>query len=96
MSPRKNLMGEPSPAFACAIRLGGWSGRSGAIGLLGMLIGMPAHAYLGPGAGLGMIGSLIAIVFVLLVIVLGLVIYPIRRLRRRKSKTVDPESRVDD
>lgn len=50
----------------------------------------PALAYLGPGAGLGMIGSLIAIVVVGLVIVLGLVVYPIRMLRKRKS-----QARVD-
>ncbi|MGH8222800.1 MAG: hypothetical protein ACREQZ_07485 [Woeseiaceae bacterium] len=44
-----------------------------------------AAAYLGPGAGLGMIGSLIAILFVALVIVLGLVIYPIKLLRRKRQ-----------
>ncbi len=43
-----------------------------------------AAAYLGPGAGLGMIGSLIAILFVGLVIVLGLVIYPIKLLRKKR------------
>lgn len=43
-----------------------------------------AFAYLGPGAGLGMIGSLIAIAVVVLVVVLGLVVYPIRMIRKRK------------
>lgn len=47
----------------------------------------PALAYLGPGAGLGMIGSLIAIVVVGLVIVLGLVVYPIRMMRKRKAES---------
>ncbi len=46
-----------------------------------------AHAYLGPGAGLGMMGSLIALVIAILVIVLGLVIYPIRCLLKRRSKS---------
>ena len=44
----------------------------------------PAVAYLGPGAGLGMIGSLIAIAVVAIVVVLGLVIYPIRLLRKKR------------
>lgn len=43
-----------------------------------------AFAYLGPGAGLGMIGSLIAVILVILVVILGLVIYPIRMHRKRK------------
>lgn len=46
-----------------------------------------AFAYLGPGAGLGMIGSLIAIVVVVLVVVLGLVVYPLRMLRKRRLHT---------
>lgn len=52
----------------------------------------PALAYLGPGAGLGMIGSLIAIVVVGLVIVLGLVVYPLRMMRKRKSQAHGGES----
>lgn len=54
------------------------------IGLSGLILGEPAAAYLGPGAGLGMIGSLIAIVVVGLIMVLGLVIYPIKLLRKRR------------
>ena len=44
-------------------------------------------AYLGPGAGLGMIGSLIAVIVVVLVSVVGLVIYPLRILRKRRTRT---------
>lgn len=51
-----------------------------------VLLPASAFAYLGPGAGLGMIGSLIAIVAVSLIIVLGLVIYPIRLLRKRRMQ----------
>lgn len=46
-----------------------------------------AWAYLGPGAGLGMIGSLIGVAVVVLVSVLGLVIYPLRMLRKRRTRT---------
>ena len=52
--------------------------------LLFLFIGNPAHAYLGPGAGLGMIGSLIALVIVVLVILFGLILYPIRRFIKRR------------
>ena len=48
------------------------------------------YAYIGPGAGLGMIGSLIAIIVAVVIIFLGLIIYPIRRLRgffKHKSRS---------
>jgi hypothetical protein len=45
-----------------------------------------ALAYLGPGAGLGMIGSLIGVAVVVLVSVLGLIIYPLRMLRKRRER----------
>lgn len=45
-----------------------------------------ALAYLGPGAGLGAMGSIIAIVVAILVIVMGVIIYPIRKYLSRKSK----------
>lgn len=62
------------------------------LGSLLLLAPASAFAYLGPGAGLGMIGSLIAIVVVVLVIVLGLVVYPIRKLRQRRMQAakLDP------
>lgn len=41
-----------------------------------------AFAYLGPGAGLGMVGSLIAVILVVCIMILGLLLYPIRRLVR--------------
>ena len=46
-----------------------------------------AQAYLGPGAGLGMIGSLIAVIVAVVIIILGLLIYPIRLLLKRKSSS---------
>ena len=65
-------------------------------GFITTLASFPASAYIGPGAGLGMVGSLIAIVVVVLVIVLGLVIYPIRMMRKKRraaaAKSAEPES----
>lgn len=68
------------------------------LGLSVLFLSNPAVAYLGPGAGLGMIGSLIAIIVVALVVVLGLVIYPVRILRKRKmqARSGNVESIIED
>ena len=60
--------------------------------LLFVLFCSPAHAspvlgYIGPGAGLGMLGSLFAVLFVLALALLGPILYPIRLFlswRRRR------------
>lgn len=44
-----------------------------------------AHAYVGPGAGLTAIGTLVALVLALLLAVVGFVWYPIKRLRQRRK-----------
>lgn len=44
-------------------------------------------AYIGPGPGLGMIGSLLAVLAVVVIGLLGLVLYPLRLFRQwRRSK----------
>jgi hypothetical protein len=48
-----------------------------------------ALPYVGPGAGLGMIASLVAVVLAVLATIVGLVIWPIRRLMRRKKAGAD-------
>ena len=46
-----------------------------------------ALAYIGPGAGLGAIGILIAIIVAVILLIVGFVWYPVKRLMRaRKSK----------
>jgi hypothetical protein len=53
-----------------------------------------AAAYVGPGAGLGMTSSLIAVVGVVFVAILGLLILPFRVLmKRRKAKVSGPQER---
>jgi len=57
--------------------------------------GLPAlaHAYVGPGAGLSAIGSTIALIFGLLVAILGFIWYPLKRLLRgRQGATLDESS----
>ena len=43
--------------------------------------------YVGPGAGLGMLGSLIAVVFALLLALAGLVVLPVRMILKRLRAT---------
>ena len=46
-----------------------------------------AMAYIGPGAGLGAIGILIAIIVAVILLIAGFVWYPVKRfMRARKSK----------
>ena len=73
--------------FGCLAELGLCRTACGkaAIAILGLCASLPAYAYLGPGAGLGMMGSLIAVIVVLFVVVFGLVLYPIRMLRKRRA-----------
>jgi hypothetical protein len=62
--------------------------------LLSFLVGAlltagPAAAYMGPGAGLGMLGSVVAVIGAVLIAVLGIVILPVRMIlkKRRKAAT---------
>jgi len=58
--------------------------RSVALTLIFLLSASPAQAYMGPGAGLAFIGSLIALIAALGVGVLGLIWYPVKRMIRSK------------
>lgn len=53
----------------------------------------PAFAYIGPGAGLGAIGSLLGMVAAVFVAIFGFVWYPIKRILkgRKSSRTTDDE-----
>ena len=55
-----------------------------AVALLALMPVTPALAYVGPGAGLTAIGTVLALVAALLLAIVGFVWYPIRRLRRRR------------
>lgn len=45
----------------------------------------PAHAYIGPGAGLSVIGTLVAVIGAFLLLIVGFVWYPVKRMLRRKK-----------
>ncbi|WP_216635535.1 hypothetical protein [Croceicoccus bisphenolivorans] len=55
-----------------------------AIGLFLLTGASPAFAYMGAGAGLSAIGSALSFIGVLLLMIVGFVWYPVKRLLRRK------------
>lgn len=57
--------------------------------LMALLVPLPAHAYIGPGAGLGAIGTVLAVIGALFLLVVGFVWYPVKRLLRKKKKDQD-------
>ena len=55
-----------------------------------VLLASPALAYAGPGAGLSMIGSLVALVGAILAGIFGFVWFPVKRLlKNRKARAQD-------
>jgi hypothetical protein len=51
-----------------------------------LLLPGTAAAYMGPGAGLGMLGSLVAVVAALAVAAVGLVLLPLRIIMKKRRK----------
>lgn len=50
------------------------------------LFAVPVHAYVGPGAGLSLLGALWALVAAIAAAVVFVIVWPIRRMRRRKRE----------
>ena len=46
----------------------------------------PAAAYMGPGAGLGMIGSFFAVVGAVIIALLGIIVLPVRMIMKKRRK----------
>lgn len=51
-----------------------------------LLTATPALAYVGPGAGLSVIGTVLALLAALGLAVVGFVWYPVKRLRQKKRR----------
>ena len=49
----------------------------------------PAAAYMGPGAGLGMIGSFFAVVGAVIIAVLGIIVLPVRMIMKKRRKAAE-------
>lgn len=59
--------------------------------LLFSLAAGPLHAYIGPGAGISVLGSLLGILATILVAIGAIIFWPLRKLmRRRKAAAAQP------
>ena len=57
----------------------------------------PAYAYIGPGAGLTAIGTVLALGAAILLAIVGFVWYPVKRLRQsRKAATTEEEKPTEE
>lgn len=59
------------------------------------LMPLPAFAYVGPGLGLGAIGVIIALLVSIILAVIGLLWYPLKRRLARKKQAAD-KTEADD
>ncbi|MCB1737732.1 MAG: hypothetical protein KDI42_06375 [Gammaproteobacteria bacterium] len=69
--------------------------KNGFLILALMSLSPAVNAYIGPGAGLGMIGSLIAVIVTLGLAIIGIILLPIKFLRARKRKHTAPPASDD-
>lgn len=64
-----------------------------------LCVAAPAHAYIGPGAGITLLGSLFSLFGMLLVGIVATLSWPVwvlhKRWKRRKNKPVSPPGRSD-
>ena len=58
-------------------------------------VATPAFAYVGPGAGLGAIGTFLAVIGSVLLLIVGFIWYPIKRLIKGKKAPVKAEEPED-
>lgn len=62
-----------------------------------MLTSVGAHAYVGPGLGLGVIGAVLGGVLAVVLAIAGIVWYPIKRLvKRSRTASEDPPKTEPD
>ena len=57
-----------------------------AAAVVAAVLASPAMAYIGPGAGVGAFGTLIALIGSAVLLIVGFVWYPIRRVLRRRRR----------
>ena len=53
----------------------------------------PALAYIGPGAGIGAIGTVVAVIGAILLMIVGFVWYPVKRLLKRRKQPVGADDK---
>jgi membrane protein implicated in regulation of membrane protease activity len=57
-----------------------------------LLISIPALAYIGPGAGISVLGSVLGILVTIIVAIGAILLWPIRRMMKRRKAAADRES----
>ena len=61
-------------------------------GVILMTVADLSHAYVGPGAGLSAIGSVLAFIGAIFLLIVGFLWYPIKRLIKRKNPAVSEDN----
>jgi len=59
-----------------------------------LLVSLPAHAYIGPGAGISVLGGLLGIITTVLVAIGAILFWPIRKMLKKKKKTDSVEAEI--
>jgi len=57
-----------------------------------LLVPALASAYVGPGAGLSAIGSVLALIGAVIMLIVGFLWYPIKRMLRKRKQSSDSEA----
>lgn len=57
-----------------------------------LLATVSAHAYVGPGAGLGVIGAFLGMLLAVILAIAGVVWYPVKRLLKKRNGRVEQSS----
>lgn len=56
-----------------------------------LIMVLPAYAYIGPGAGIPILGSVIGLIVTVLLVIGAILIWPIRRILKKRNQ--DTESK---
>lgn len=64
---------------------------TGTVSAFAVMLPHAAHAYVGPGAGLTALGTVVALILALVLAIIGFVWYPMKRLARRRKASSDTE-----
>jgi len=62
-----------------------------AITVLAALAATPAAAYIGPGAGIGALGTVIALFGAIAMLIVGFVWYPVKRMIKGRKASAQPD-----
>jgi hypothetical protein len=66
------------------------------VAIMSASVAAPAHAYIGPGAGLSAVGTALALLAACFLAVVGFVWYPIKRFMRGAKARADEKARSSE